>query len=276
MSSPVLLSTPLEVRLQIYSKCIGRSAITVRRNGTLDLEGNQFQLRSVCKQINDETQPIVQNTQIELRCEDGCFPDSIRRRLPRHVFDRIVQITIVDRLLVDELRPTLRAFPNLERIKFRLRASQTDETHLPCLARGWASEVSSDHEFLTETVYLFDGAAIERNPTHYAFEFTAWLKSMYVEQQEPREGLERDYMVENSLFQILRLGRGRRRFEMDGTIRIDRFDSTGQSASDLATGSSFVLPLKLEEYMERELREEAEYLRTISQLDAAFEEITWT
>ena len=173
------------------------------------------QVTAVCRLLREETLPLLHQpnstTVLYLYCENGRFTDTIRRRLPNHVYRTVKSIIILNDPELDELKPKLSTFPNLQLLYFDLETSvgsarkELAERGIP--TRRGVRIAKADSSF------GIDG----RNARKSLLET---LRQKHVEQEQPREGLERDYFPEDTLWEVVTKTRRKRGFLVGGRMRI--------------------------------------------------------
>lgn len=236
-----LITLPPEIRAIIYAHLCNNLCLEVSLEGKLRTRNYPWQLSAVSRLLRNEILPILrgesQTYPLRLVCDGGRFPDEIRRHVPNRVLNSISIITILDIIAYDELKPSLTTFPNLLELRLALTTvtapNQLTRNYL--LRTGVAGHQTpplSENELALLINYIKQGSVMS---------VAAKLKG---EQERPREGLERDYLVDGTLYQILSMDRRRRGFDVKmeadllgydeveywgycncGTIRIDDWDS---------------------------------------------------
>lgn len=231
---------PPEVRAVIYFHLCNDLHIKISRHGYLSISNYPWQISAVSRLFRNETLPILlgrsQTHPLHLICEHGKFPDFIRRKLPNRILYGISVITITDYLIHDEIKPSLRSFPNLSELRLNLLRFMAPEQ--------WG------RDYLAKELKEGILSPLPEEEVAQLINYVKYDKIMSIaaerkrEQELPREGLERDYLVEGTLYQILSMDRRRRGFavtvEVDllgyersiyessshcGTIRIEDWDS---------------------------------------------------
>lgn len=198
-----LINLPWDIRHLIYTRLFSNLCLTIADDGDLDLSLYPWQICAVCHLLRNETLPYLCNTTptstLSLVCPDGRFPPSVRARLPTRIFHSIRYITILRNLYHDELRPSLRTFPNLKTLTFDLCYEG-----FPDLT--WFESTFAEQRNSTSKV------AISLLVRRALF----WL---HFEQTLPREGLEKDYLPEMTLWDVVYGDRRRRGFDVRGWVR---------------------------------------------------------
>lgn len=190
-----LESIPPEIRQLVYDQLFYHLCISIRLENYLDISNYPFQITAVSRLLRSETLPILRNftcrSKLVLECVGGQFPDEVRQRLPTYV-DRSISTIIVPsyHFKLDELKPCKLTFPNLQCLKI-------------------------------ETPFLYDETARSRSRNSQADLVERFINTiirlthrLQLEQERPREGLERDYFAEGSLFEVLSKGRAKRGFNV--------------------------------------------------------------
>lgn len=190
MTAPTFTTLPPEIRSVIYSHLFGQVCIVTGRNGHLDTRQFPHQITEVSRLTRSETLPFLLKS-ITLFCQSGFFPDETRRRLPNRILNNVTKIVVLDDIVVDEIKPTLRSFPKLKIFEIDVVCYQGFRKY------GLIQPRSS-----LDPIQLFRECIL------------CVLIDHHLEMSRPREGLERDYLPEDTLYQILRLGRARRGFDM--------------------------------------------------------------
>lgn len=245
---------PPELRAVIYAQLYNNLCLQVSQSGELSTQNYPWKLSAVSRLLRAETLPILhgesQAYPLRLVCDGGRFPDKVRRHIPNRILNGISIITIQHAIEYDDLKPSLTTFPNLSELRLALGCVNAPDRwgteYLARYAAGTFSLPLPDDEVR----HIIDGVKHESIMT-----ITAELKR---EQERPREGLERDYLVEGTLHQVLGMDRRRRGFDVKmeatltkydniiykgdchcGMIRIDDWDSgRGSHFGDLMTGPS--------------------------------------
>ncbi|KAK5944362.1 hypothetical protein PMZ80_003643 [Knufia obscura] len=205
-----LTTLPPELRAVIYDHLFQNLSIRVTKNGKLDTSFYPLQISAVSRLLRAETLPILRNStstsQLSLDCECGRFPEHIRRRLPSEIFRSIRTIKVLNKVLFDELRPTLTTFPNLDRLEFDLHRTEEIPVVFSKLRIPWAT------------------------PSNEYRLFRCVLHKLQQEQEMPREGLERDYLPENTLYELCcTKPRARRGFKIAASLTIQRVKQRADS-----------------------------------------------
>lgn len=196
-----LEALPSEIRRLIYGHLFNNLSIHIQtfKQSILDLSNYPWQIAAVSRLLREETLPILRNTtpssQLMLICEEGRFPDSVRRQLPTRVQNSIRHIKILSSIYHDEIKPSLRAFPNLEVLEFDLESIDTNP---------YIGVLDSYHG-------RGSGLPIELD---LAMKIRRKLRQLDQDQHMPREGLERDYWPEDTLWQVLNMDRQNRGFDI--------------------------------------------------------------
>lgn len=190
MTTLTFLTIPAEIRSLIYSHIFDQVRITTGREGLLDTSSFPYQITAVSRLVRAETLPLLHKG-ITLLCQSGHFPERTQRRLPNRILKNISKIVILDDVVVDEIKPTLRSFPKLEIFEIDVICYQGFRKF------GLIKPRSS-----LDPVELF------RECVLYV------LLDLEIEMVMPREGLERDYLPYDSLYQIVKIDKARRGFDM--------------------------------------------------------------
>ena len=209
---------PPEIRRQVYHHLFDDLAIHVEwkpiKETELSLAFYQHRISSTCRLLRAETIPILRDpsptSQLRLVCHSAYFPNHVRRRLPDHVYRSIRVITISRDVRFDQLQPTRRTFPNLCVLEFDLSADDPDM--LPHF----------DHPTLTE------GQRQDLMSHHLRWQ----LRLMHDQACMPREGLERDYFPDDTLWDVVNLKRNSRGFDVNAWVRCHRYDLCSIGISD--------------------------------------------
>jgi len=201
---------PPELRAVVYNHLFSNLSILVSKDGKLDTSQYAHQISVVSKSSRNETLPLLRDStsksQLRLFLEHGRFPEHIRRRLPTYVCRSIRVITILDQVEYDDVKPTLTTFPNLLRLEFDLCTLKQD-----CVF-PYDNDLSADREESSVLSYR--------------------LCELQREQERPGEGLERDYLPENTLWQVCRMSRARRGFDVCAQLRFERIQVYGRETNN--------------------------------------------
>lgn len=200
---------PPELRAVVYNHLFSNLSILVTKEGKLDISQYPHQISVVSKSSRNETLPLLHDStsksQLRLFLEHGRFPEHIRRRLPTYVCRSIRVITILDQVEYDDVKPTLTTFPNLLRLEFDLYTLKQD-----CIF-PYISDLDADR--------------------HESSLLSYRLCKLHRDQERPREGLERDYLPENTLWQVCRTSRARRGFDVSAQLRFERVQEHGRETN---------------------------------------------
>lgn len=190
-----LESIPPEIRQLIYDELFHHLCISIRLENYLDISNYPLEITAVSHLLRNETLPILRNftsrSRLVLECVGGQFPTKIRQRLPTYI-DRSISSIIVPsyHFKLDELKPSRLTFPNLQCLKI-------------------------------EAPFLYDETARSRSRNSQTDLVERFISTIFrlshrlqLEQERPREGLERDYFAEGSLFDVLNKGRAKRGFNV--------------------------------------------------------------
>lgn len=198
---PNLIFVPPEIRQLIYIHLFNDLSIRVQtfKAQALDLSSYSWQISATSRLLRQETLPFLQSTtstsKLKLICEEGRFPDNVRRRLPDRVFKSIHHITILDNIYHDQLKPSRRTFPNLAVLEFDLKSVDDNP---------YTGILDSYHGIGSGLPLAME---LSRNVRRK-------LRYMEHEQSMPREGLERDYWPEGTLWQVINMDRRKRGFDI--------------------------------------------------------------
>lgn len=176
---------PPEIRSAIYSHIFNQVHIITGREAYLNTESFPYQITAVSRLIRTETLPLLLKS-ITLFCQSGYFPDRTRRRLPNRILANITKIVILDDLAVDEIKPTLRSFPKLKTFELDVVSYQGFRKFGLLNYRSGLDPVKMFRECVLSVIIDHD-----------------------VEMSMPREGLERDYLPEDTLYRILMYNKAR-------------------------------------------------------------------
>lgn len=214
---------PAEVRAVIYAHLCNRLCLVVSYQGKLDIRHYPWQLNAVSRLIRREILPTLLgkslSVPLQLVCEKGRFPDRIRRRLPNRILDGVSIITYLGALQFDDLKPSLTTFPNLREFQLVMKRMIAP----PAFNENWMAgriRLPLTEQGLKELISDVKTARI--------LLFAATLK---LELEMPREGLERDYIVDGTLYQVASEKRRRRGFDI--TLEANLFSYTNQSIGTL-------------------------------------------
>jgi len=200
-----LEALPPELRAGIYKHLFSDLSIVVTREGILNTSQYRHQISAVSKLLRNETLPLLRdttsNSHLRLLSQHGRFPEHIRRRLPTHVCRSIRVITILDQVEYDDVKPTLATFPNLLRLEFDLYKVKQD--HTPVGDMICAYDTNDDVIRCENSLLMYHLCELQRD------------------QERPGEGLERDYLPENTLWQVCRASRARRGFDVSAQLRME-------------------------------------------------------
>lgn len=196
---------PPEIRGVIYTHLCNPLSLFVSPAGKLDLKDYPWQLSAVSRLIRNEILPTLygetQARPLQLVCGHGRFPDGIRRRIPNRVLYGINIIVLSGELYRDDVKPSLTSFPNLR--EFRLDMEHINDFGATLLFPG----AKYAFEWLSE-------ATFEDVLKRFKRLILAQAKQMKIAQEMPREGLERDYIVDGTLFDVLTMGIRRRGYSV--------------------------------------------------------------
>jgi len=195
-------------------------SIRVTSHGKLDTNKYPFQISEVSQLLRDETLPILRNytetSRLKLVSEQGHFPEHIRRRLPTHILRAVRIITILDNVGFDELKPCLRNFPNLLRLEFDY----------------YSLEIGFDPSGKIDAAPS-NAPVPWSSSSEESYSRRTGLLELHREQERPREGLERDYFPENTLWQACRMSRARRGYDITARARVKRLHLVGSYREDI-------------------------------------------
>lgn len=118
--------------------------------------------------------------------------------MPNYVLRSIGHITVRDSLKYDELKPSLVTFPNLKVLEFALGRVEVSMQHIVYMQYRTHRKFTADQAKCIETRRTISDISRE----------------MHAEQERPREGLERDYFVEGTFFDVLEMTRLSRGFDV--------------------------------------------------------------
>lgn len=226
--SPLGLDTiPAEIRAIIYSHIQNPIHLKVDYKGDLDTKFYPWQLSAVSHLIRNEFLPRllgkVNAQPLHLLCENGKFPDNVRRRIPNRILYGISSIILLDHICYDELKPSLTNFPNLQELRFDFFGFH---------GLTFVEEVRPTCDFYTAWSVEEALELIRRVKSRIIMPSFRQMKQT---QEMPREGLERDYYADGTLFEVLEMTRERRGFDvkfclnmyisMDGLYGIVAIDS---------------------------------------------------
>lgn len=248
---------PPEIRAIIYAHLCSNLCLQVSLRGKLSIKNYPWQLGAISRLLRNEILPILrgesQTYPLRLVCDGGRFPDEIRRRIPNRVLNGISIVTILHLIKYDDLKPSLTTFPNLSELRLALMTVKApDQWARDYLARSGVVGHRTPPLSEEESRQLIDDVK-----QGSVMSIAAKLKR---EQERPREGLERDYLVDGTLHQVLSMDRWRRGFDVKmeadllgcedaeycrycncGMIRIDDWDSGRGSHVSNATGEPWRL-----------------------------------
>lgn len=202
-----LQTLPSELRQLIYTQLFRNLSLLITPDGDLDLTHYPYQIASVCHDLRTETLSSLVNTtptsRLTLICPEGRFPPSLRSRLPTRILHSIRYITVLNNIYHDDLRPSLRTFPNLATLTFDL--------------------TSSDHRGFLGVVH----APGTMTPPRMSDEMSKLARRtifwLHYEQTMPGEGLERDYIPETTLWEVVNTDRRKRGFDIKAWVRCGGF-----------------------------------------------------
>lgn len=211
---------PSEIRAIIYTHVCNPLTIKFDHNDKLNTKSYPWRLSAVSRLFHEEFSSILlgKSTKqpLHLLCMDGRFPDRIRRRIPNHILDGISTIAIYGDLKYDDLKPSLTTFPSLRVLSIQGMIFWRDVGKL---------QASSGEA----------GTEIVQKVKNFVLSDAMQLK---LEQEMPREGLERDYYVDGTLYDVLEMKRERRGFDVRleclvyssdrksmGDLKIDSWDA---------------------------------------------------
>lgn len=206
---------PPEVRAVVYSHLFDHLQLKISREGYLNIKDYPWQISAVSRLLRNETLPILlgkyQVYPLQLICEHGRFPDFIRRCIPNRVLYGISVIIITDYLIHDDIKPSLTSFPGLSELRLNLlRFMAPEQWGKDYIAKEHGEGILSPLPD-EEVVRLIDYVKQDK--------IMSIAAEMKREQERPREGLERDYLAEGTLYQILSMDRRRRGFTV--TVEVD-------------------------------------------------------
>jgi len=213
---------PPELRTVIYDHLFSDLSIRVTEHGKLDTSQYPYQISEASQSLRNETLPLLHDStktsRLKLICEHGHFPEHTRRRLPTRVIRAIRIITILDQVRYDELKPCLGNFPNLLRLEFDLYSLEKIDAAHSNTRFPWSTRREE------------------------SFRLRIDLMELHWEQERPREGLERDYFPENTLWQAARMSRARRGYDITAQLRVERVHLDGRGVENRYTVLTLDLP----------------------------------